>query len=96
VHARAVPKVLHCCLLQVKVGLEEVAADLFRVKPYVYSAPDNSAVIVFSGALAPARHHASCQRMSNCRFHVQLQNHILDSSFIKSTLSCYSDITGSI
>lgn len=35
--------------LQVKVGLEEVADDLFRVKPYVYSAPDHSAVIVFSG-----------------------------------------------
>ncbi|KAF6253592.1 hypothetical protein COO60DRAFT_1703730 [Scenedesmus sp. NREL 46B-D3] len=37
--------------LTVKVGLEEVAADLFRVKPYVYSAPDHSAVIVFSGCL---------------------------------------------
>jgi hypothetical protein len=39
-------------IVQVKVGLEEVAADLFRVKPYVYSAPDHSAVIVFSGVLA--------------------------------------------
>ncbi|WIA11434.1 hypothetical protein OEZ85_011551 [Tetradesmus obliquus] len=37
--------------LTVKVGLEEVAADLFRMKPYVYSAPDHSAVIVFSGCL---------------------------------------------
>eukprot|EP00878_Enallax_costatus_P001544 GHUV01001695.1.p1 GENE.GHUV01001695.1~~GHUV01001695.1.p1 ORF type:complete len:338 (+),score=71.75 GHUV01001695.1:200-1213(+) len=37
--------------LTVKVGLEEVASDLFRVKPYVYSTPDNSAVIVFSGSL---------------------------------------------
>jgi hypothetical protein len=35
--------------LQVKLGLEEVATDLFRVKPYVYSSPSNSAVIVFSG-----------------------------------------------
>jgi hypothetical protein len=35
----------------VKLGLEEVAADLFRVKPYVYSAPDSSAVVVFSGYL---------------------------------------------
>lgn len=35
--------------LQVKLGLEEVATDLFKVKPYVYSSPSNSAVIVFSG-----------------------------------------------
>lgn len=35
---------------QVKLGLEEVVTDLFRVKPCVYSAPNNSAVIVFSGA----------------------------------------------
>eukprot|EP00775_Hariotina_reticulata_P006219 gene6219-6456_t len=37
--------------LSVKLGLEEVASDLFRVKPYVFSAPDNTAVIVFSGFL---------------------------------------------
>jgi hypothetical protein len=37
--------------LSVKLGLEEVATDLFRVKPYVYSSPSNSAVIVFSGHL---------------------------------------------
>jgi glutamine phosphoribosylpyrophosphate amidotransferase len=37
--------------LSVKLGLEEVATDLFRVKPYVYSSPNNSAVIVFSGHL---------------------------------------------
>lgn len=36
-------------VLQVKLGLEEVATDLFKVKPYVYSSPSNSAVIVFSG-----------------------------------------------
>jgi hypothetical protein len=36
-------------LTQVKLGLEEVACDLFRVKPYVYSSPDSSAAIVFSG-----------------------------------------------
>ncbi|KAF8070906.1 CDCA7L [Scenedesmus sp. PABB004] len=37
--------------LTVKVGLEEVASELFRVKPYVYAADDGAAVIVFSGAL---------------------------------------------
>lgn len=37
--------------LSVKLGLEEVVTDLFRVKPCVYSAPNNSAVIVFSGHL---------------------------------------------
>lgn len=42
---------------QVKLGLEEVATDLFRVKPYVYSAPNNAAVIVFSGE-AMQRAHA--------------------------------------
>lgn len=43
-----------CCYApQVKLGLEEVATDLFRVKPYVYSAPDNTAVIVFSGEVMP-------------------------------------------
>lgn len=41
--------VLSACL-QVKVGLEEVASELYRVKPYVYSAPDHAAVVVFSGA----------------------------------------------
>eukprot|EP00882_Tetradesmus_deserticola_P002878 GHRQ01003060.1.p1 GENE.GHRQ01003060.1~~GHRQ01003060.1.p1 ORF type:complete len:363 (+),score=129.77 GHRQ01003060.1:132-1220(+) len=62
--------------LTVKVGLEEVAADLFRVKPYVYSAPDHSAVIVFSGCLHnlpelarrrsnhSARSHAASPRFS--------------------------------
>lgn len=37
--------------LSVRLGLEEVAADLVRVKPYVYNAPDASAVVVFSGHL---------------------------------------------
>lgn len=36
----------------VKLGLQEVAEDLYRVKPYVYNAPDDSAVIVFTGYLS--------------------------------------------
>lgn len=37
--------------LTVRLGLEEVASDLYKVKPAVYSAPDASAVVVFSGCL---------------------------------------------
>jgi hypothetical protein len=49
----------HCTFApQVKLGLEEVATDLFRVKPYVYSAPNNAAVIVFSGeVMQPCSRH---------------------------------------
>ena len=39
--------------LTVKLGLQEVASDLYRVKPHVYCAPDNAAAIVFSGACMP-------------------------------------------
>jgi hypothetical protein len=38
--------------LQVKLGLYEVASELYRVHPYVYNTPDNSAVICFSGYLS--------------------------------------------
>jgi len=38
--------------LTVKLGLYEVASELYRVHPYVYNTPDNSAVICFSGYLS--------------------------------------------
>lgn len=34
---------------QVRLGLQEVADELWRVTPYVYASPDNSAVICFTG-----------------------------------------------
>lgn len=42
---------LFCFALQVKLGLQEVASELFRVCPYVYTTPDSSAVICFTGYL---------------------------------------------
>lgn len=38
--------------ITVKLGLYQVASEIYRVHPYVYSAPDNSAVICFSGYLS--------------------------------------------
>lgn len=77
------------CLLtlQVKLGLEEVATDLFRVKPYVYSSPNNAAVIVFSGeagfkAINPSSLAGRCRLL-------QFGRHLVGMAATR-TLLCFS------
>lgn len=66
--------------------MEEVATDLFRVKPYVYSTPDNSAVIVFSGEwtskMALEADYVARYRMINSMGHHQ-QLQLMDRSCLQ-------------